>query len=350
MKPKTFWLIFTIGAALRIFWISVPPLWYDENFTLMLSRLPFAQMMQATTTDVHPPLWYIIEWIWMHIYTGDSVWMIRVPALICSLLSMLYFAELLNDLHIPERVQIAAVTLMAILPFQLWYAQEGRMYSMLELEVILALLFTLRRNWAGLFIVSVAMLYTQNYAMFYLPSIWLVSLFMQLEIAFWMRGALPLDKDLVKSQLVPAIITAAVMIAALVAYLPWMKVIFDQMQQIDDRYWIVAQGAGSVLIILYKLFMTAAVPGPFFFASYFVTFAAVVIGFYHFIRSDHPARLTIGLMALAPIALASMVSFVWQPVLLFRALIGVSPFLYIIVSWPASAFYPVRDVIQPDAV
>jgi hypothetical protein len=38
-------------------------------------------------------------------------------------------------------------------------------------------------------------------------------------------------------------------------------------------------------------------------------------------------------MAFVPLLIAWIVSLVWQPVILFRPLIGISPFLYLIVCW-----------------
>jgi hypothetical protein len=42
-------------------------------------------------------------------------------------------------------------------------------------------------------------------------------------------------------------------------------------------------------------------------------------------------------MAFAPLGIAWIASVLWQPLLLFRPLIGTSPFLYLIVSWPLAA-------------
>jgi uncharacterized membrane protein len=333
MNRKTFLTLFIIGTILRIVWINVPPLWYDENYTLVLTRLPFAQMMHATMNDVHPPLWYIIEWAWMSLLPAAPAWLVRVPALVFSVASLYIFRQLLDVLQIPERVHVAAFTLMAVLPFQLWYAQEGRMYAMLEFLVIVAFLAMLRWKWITFFVCSVAILYTQNYGPFYLVSIWLVALLSQLQIAYWMRNVIPFDKNMIKAQLVPALISGCILVAAAVMYLPWFGVVTEQMRGINDRYWIVAKSLGSILIIVYKLFMTASVPNAFYFAAYFVTFAALIIGAWNFTTSKHPALLTVAVMALAPIVMATAVSWIYQPVLLFRAFIGISPFLYIVAAW-----------------
>lgn len=333
MNRKTFPLLFSLGVILRIVWINVPPLWYDENFTLLLARMPFIEMIKATAGDVHPPLWYIIEWAWMHGPLGFAPWMIRVPALLCSIAALFLFAVVLMDLQLSPRVQTAAYFLMAVMPFQLWYAQEGRMYALLELEVILAFLCMFHFQWGKLFIISVLMMWTQNYAFFYLGTIWLVSLVMQLEITWKMGKVMTITKDMIKGQLMPALITACILVAAAVLYLPWVKVIATQMTTIQGNYWIMDKSIGAVLVSVYKVFMTASAPNAWFVASYLVTFTTLLVGLYAFIRFDHPARLTIALMAFSPLFMAWAVSCIWQPVLLFRPLIGISPFLYIVAVW-----------------
>jgi uncharacterized membrane protein len=171
MPRKTFWFLFAVAALYRLAYIWRAPLWYDENFTLILARLPFERMIQATAGDVHPPLWYLIEWILFHALPALPVWAIRIPALIFSLLAFVMFVQLCDVLHIPTRVQITAAFLMAILPMQTWYAQEGRMYALLEFLVLAALYTGLTRKWTWFLIASVAMLYTQNYGIFYLAVI-----------------------------------------------------------------------------------------------------------------------------------------------------------------------------------
>jgi uncharacterized membrane protein len=313
MKPRTFWIIYIIAIILRVVWLNVPPLWYDENFTLILARLPFGEMLNATAGDVHPPLWYVIEWAVMHISPNLPAWAIRIPALLFSLGSIPLFVAILAILKISPKVQTAALFMMAVMPFQLWYAQEGRMYAMLEFFVLLTLLAALTQNYWLIFLGSLAMLYTQNYGPFYLAAIALVVSF--------------------RERINKLNLTIAAMTSAGVLWLPWVYVIYWQMRGIEDRYWIVAKGPGAILTIVYKLFLTASVPHEFVIASYLVTFGALIVGLYTFMRSHHPERLTIAIMAFVPLLLAWTVSVLWQPVVLFRAFIGISPFLYLIVSW-----------------
>jgi uncharacterized membrane protein len=326
MTRKTFWTLFTIAAALRLFMIGRAPLWYDENFTLILARLPFDQMIKATAGDVHPPLWYIIEWIIFHAAPGLPAWAIRIPALTFSLLAFVMFVQVCKRLYIPSRVQTAAAAMMAILPMQIWYAQEGRMYAMLEFLVLAALWTGLTRRWVWFFISSVAMLYTQNYGMFYLAVIGFVLIVMDWRSATKVVSA---------------------MAAAGLLYLPWVFVIARQMSEINGRYWIMDISAGAVLNTIYKLFWSSSMLDPGIVGAYIVTFAALIIGMYSITRERIVAWWSVIAMAFLPLGLAWLASVIWQPLLLFRPLIGISPFLYIIVAWPVGVPTFQRATMRP---
>lgn len=328
MKQKTFWIIFAIAAALRIFAINRAPLWYDENFTLLLARLPFDQMIQATAGDVHPPLWYIINWILFHAFIDLPAWVVRLPALTFSLLALYTFHQLLTVIQIPSRVQWIAISLMAILPMQLWYAQEGRMYAMLEFLVLFTLFHGLKRNWVVFTFSATAMLYTQNYGLFYLAVIGVV-----IVLGFFIMGIYG-STNYWHSCINNSIISGTV---AVTLYTPWFFVVSNQMTEIEGRYWIMDAGPGAVLNAVYKQFWVSSMLSPGVITSHVITFALLIIGTYYAIKQKHWIVLSMGL---APFAIAWLVSWLWQPVLLFRPLIGTSPFLYLLVALPFASVPP----------
>jgi hypothetical protein len=313
MSSKTFWILFAIAAVMRVAFIWSAPLWYDENFTLILARLPFERMIQATAGDVHPPLWYLIEWTLFHAAPSLPAWAIRIPALIFSLAAFLMFVHFCCFMRIPNRVQVFAVFLTAVLPMQIWYAQEGRMYALLEFLVLAALVCSLSNRWFWFTVAATAMLYTQNYGVFYLTVIVLIA-------------------ALVRSEAIVKIAISCLI--AVVLYSPWSFVIASQMSEISGRYWIMDVSVGAVLNAVYKQFWTSAMMEPGIIASYVITFAALIVGIYSVMREKIHGWWVVVTMAFAPVSIAWIVSVLWQPLLLFRPLIGISPFLYLIVSWP----------------
>lgn len=337
MNRKTFTAIFCTAIAVRLLWIWVPQFWYDENFTLIVARLPFDRMMTAIRGDVHPPLWYLIEWTFLRLFPDPlaaPAWTLRLPALLFSVLALLAFRSLLDELNIPARVQVGAMLMMTLLPMQLWYAQEARMYSLLELEALLALLFALRKQWIGLTIAATAMLYTQNYGVFYCAAIGLIIFISDVKYFRFCIARWTFSTRMLVHSFISTIDAATCMLLAAALYLPWLNVLRSQMAYIGGRYWIQQPLIGDVLYTVYKLFWQSSMPDFALISGIMVTFMAISVGIMHLTHARHPAMLTILIMAFGPLFLAWIISVIWNPVLLHRALIGSSPFLYIIVSWP----------------
>src|SRR5690606_4950260 len=108
MKFNKYDWLFNAAFLLRFAGIWIPQLWYDENFTLILARLPFDRMIAATAGDVHPPLWYLIEWMFIRLFPDPVLlpaWTLRIPAFACSIFAFVFFARVLNELRIPKRVK-----------------------------------------------------------------------------------------------------------------------------------------------------------------------------------------------------------------------------------------------------
>lgn len=313
MNRKTYLVIIAVGAALRMIAMGHAPLWYDENFTLILARLPFDRMISATAGDVHPPLWYMLEWALFHVAPNLPAWAVRIPAVCFSLASLFTFHHLMRVLHVNPHTRVIALGLMAVLPMQLWYAQEGRMYAMLEFFVLFALYAALTRKWQWFTISAIGLVYTQNYGLFYIGVIAAIAAVQDIK-----RNAAPI--------LGAGIVT-------MFFYTPWFITITRQMETIEGRYWIMDAGMGAVLGAIYKQFWASAMITEGVIASYFLTFAMLILGVWQMSRTPHISNHIILTMAFAPTALAWIASYLWQPLLLFRPLIGTAPFLYLITAW-----------------
>src|SRR3990172_8957004 len=89
------WLLFCSALAVRLFHLGSESLWYDEAFSAHLAALPLPRLIAATAGDVHPPLWYIIEWLMVHTL-GASEFSLRLPAALASaggVLEMFYLVR-----------------------------------------------------------------------------------------------------------------------------------------------------------------------------------------------------------------------------------------------------------------
>jgi uncharacterized membrane protein len=317
MSRKFLAWLFGIAAVLRLGFIWLAPAWYDENFSLILSRLPLGRMLAATAGDVHPPLYYLLIWPLGQLHA--PIWALRIPGALLSLASLWLFYRLLQELQVARRVQVAAMLLMAVMPIQLYYAQEARMYSLLEFLVLAACLAMLRRRWAWFGLACALMLYTQYYAAFYIAALGLVAMIRSKQEEFmriYMAGAL-----------------------AALAFLPWMIVLQNQMQTLQGSYWMQLTGPGMPVRVLFEnLFMppaNAVTQIPLMLVCFAWLTGALLCGILH-----RPANLgSLLWLAFLPFGLALVVSLVWQPVLHYRPLIGISPFLYILLAGPAELLF-----------
>jgi hypothetical protein len=328
------WL-FAVSAVLRLAFVWVAPAWYDENFSLILSRLPLGQMLAATAGDVHPPLYYLLIWPLGQLHA--PIWALRIPGALLSLASVWLFWRILQAFELRPHVQAAALVLMAIMPIQLYYAQEARMYSLLEFLVLAACLAMLRRRWAWFGLACGLMLYTQYYAIFYIAALGLVALIRARWIEKYPFGPdYPLGFAVSIEEYRKFFLSLAL---AGLAFLPWVIVLQNQMHTLSGNYWMQLTGVGMLPRVLFEiLFMppgNAVTQIPLMLACFTWVVGALLYASLH-----RPNNLgSIVWLAFLPFALAILVSLVWQPVLHYRPLIGISPFLYILLALPVEALF-----------
>ena len=214
MKSKLPLLLAAVGILLRAIPVWAVPTWYDENFTILLARLPIDRLLAATAGDMHPPLWYLLCWPLGHI-PGIPAWMIvRLPSVLASIATLWVWWQILK-LTVPgNKVRMVAFALFCFLPQQIYYVQEGRMYALLTLLVLLGWLCILRKQWVWLAVATALMLYLHNYGLFYAAALWL--------------AAIVYDRRNWKA------VTIAISCAGL-AFIPWLIILLRQMSQIDRK-------------------------------------------------------------------------------------------------------------------
>ncbi|RME45040.1 MAG: hypothetical protein D6796_11030, partial [Caldilineae bacterium] len=150
--PATEYLLLALAMALRFYRLGAQSLWSDEGNSLALARAGLAEIAARTALDIHPPLYYWLLKGWL------------------ALLGQSEFAA--RSLSAVLGVLLAAMFVAAVSPFQVYYAQEARMYMLLALLGTLCVWLAVtwwtatgsRRRWlpAGGYALAAAMgLYTQ---------------------------------------------------------------------------------------------------------------------------------------------------------------------------------------------
>ncbi|MCB0088903.1 MAG: hypothetical protein KDE54_13395 [Caldilineaceae bacterium] len=139
-------LMVTLCAfALRAHHLDFQSFWSDEGISLLRSSQPLAQMLALMPVE-HVPGYFVLLHFWLQL-SGQSDFALRFLSLWPSVLGVVLAWRLALDLATPtanpvrsarpDRAKtdsltaLSAALLLAFSTFQIWYAQEARMYGWL---------------------------------------------------------------------------------------------------------------------------------------------------------------------------------------------------------------------------
>ncbi|MDZ5433675.1 glycosyltransferase family 39 protein [Pseudomonas fluorescens] len=122
-------VLITLALIVRFHGISIPVIWYDEAYSLLLSERSPALIWSTTAGDVHPPLYYVILHFWMKVL-GNSALSARSLSALADVGTLLLCTKLMS-LIATRRAACFAGVLLALLPISVRYSQEVRMYALL---------------------------------------------------------------------------------------------------------------------------------------------------------------------------------------------------------------------------
>lgn len=122
-----------LAAALRLYGIGHQSLWFDEAYTAMLVKLPLGSMLGTIRrTESTPYLYYLLAWVWTHIFGHGAVGLRTLSALFgTAAVPVTYLAA--TRLLDSRRVGLIVAALAAFNPLLIWYSQEARAYELLVL-------------------------------------------------------------------------------------------------------------------------------------------------------------------------------------------------------------------------
>lgn len=324
------YLLFLIATIIRFYRLDAAPYWYDEAFTGLLMRLDLPALLDAIAGDTHPPLYYLLVWLVTRVI-GVGAWQIRAISAVFSVGCVVIVWVLSADYLKSKQARLLATALTALMPAQLWFAQEARMYSLLSFEFLLTLYCVNRRKFLPVAIGVTALLFTHNYGLFYAPVLFLIAAKRELPhplivstdryygIEKWQPEDRARPKDLLLSFVIPGFLYAVI----------WLPVLFSQMQEIHGNYWIMPVTPGAVLYVVQMLFLSHATPEPL--QALFIMLAYGLFT-WSLIEGLFEKQLELIAIILAPFVLAVCASLLWQPVLLHRAFLPIAPLVYILLS------------------
>ncbi|TFG85189.1 MAG: hypothetical protein E4H18_05590, partial [Hyphomicrobiales bacterium] len=214
--------IMLLAAVLRFWGLGSKSLWLDEIMSQRRARGTFSQMIgEVAAGDAHPPGYYALQWLAKPL--GGGEYAVRVPAAVAGvavvlatyLLGKALLGAALPGADLPGAAGgLAAAAFAAISPFQIYYSQEARPYSLAMLLAALSLWLLLRLlaapdaakpaasralPWIAYTLLASAMLYTHYYLAFALLA----------EGAILAASPRPQSKRIIKRWLVSRAVAAA---------------------------------------------------------------------------------------------------------------------------------------------
>ena len=131
--PSTwrYWLLIAIlllAFGLRLQRLGADSLWYDETVTVHLAGRSVPALVAHTARDIHPPGYYLLLHGWARL-AGLSEFSAAFLSLLFGVL-LVALAYRLGRAVFGVRAGLLAALLVALSPFNLWYSQEVRMYTL----------------------------------------------------------------------------------------------------------------------------------------------------------------------------------------------------------------------------
>ncbi|MDX6697199.1 MAG: mannosyltransferase [Solirubrobacteraceae bacterium] len=165
-------VVVAIAAALRFATLGQQSFWYDESFTIRLVRGSFGDMLHGVSdTESTPPLYYVVAWLWAHVFGSGEVGLRSLSAVCGTGLVLVVFA--IGRRLAGRTAGLLAAALTAVNPLLVWYSQEARSYMLVTLlcaGTVLAWLAArepgARRALAAWALLSAAALATHYFAVF----------------------------------------------------------------------------------------------------------------------------------------------------------------------------------------
>jgi mannosyltransferase len=311
--------IIGVGFALRVYYLGQRTIWYDEAFSFFLSAATPQAILQGTATDIQPPLYYLLLHFWQGL--GGSLYLLRFLSVIFSVLCMPLVYQIARSLFVP-RLAIYAMLLVAVAPFQIAYAQELRMYSLLAFSFAVFTFAFLKlingdARWRTVLVLGLSGavgLYSQSIAVL----TWVVP-----DIYLLVRRDWRLLKPLLAGQLL-----------SLVLFLPWLGVLATQWINVQHSYWTTSPGL--VEIIQLFLAFTTYQPLPIWFLpiALFVTLAVVAFILVELTCGRRPSTLgLIVMLVIIPPLLMIALSYIIRSIFVVRAVILSSLAFSILMAW-----------------
>lgn len=178
-------MLLLLGIALRFYRLGSQGIWLDESITWGFARFPTGETIAAAFLDGHPPLHYLLVQATLWLLPASEIAVRLVSALSSALLLVTIAVHLRR--HWGRRAAFYGVWIAALSTFDLYFAQEARMYALFAFLCFLAYALLVEalgdhpRLLLAWSLVTVLTFWTHFYAIFVIG----VFLFFVVALWFW---------------------------------------------------------------------------------------------------------------------------------------------------------------------
>ncbi|HZC07742.1 MAG TPA: glycosyltransferase family 39 protein [Ktedonobacterales bacterium] len=318
-------LVVSVAAIIvRSLGMGRQSLWLDEAYSVYLSSHRLPQILDFTaSSDAHPPLYYLLLHIWMALF-GPSALAVRELSLLASVAAalMTYFVGRVVGSH---RAALLAALMMALSSFQIWYAQEARMYALTTLATLVALYGLTRalrdtraRYWTIFVTGMLAALYLDYSAGYVLFGV---------IVWFVVAGRRRVDI------IVPFV---ASMLAVLIGYLPWLPSFLQQIRGVAGlTAWIGGASGTGLMSVLTDFFFNRSnlsEPSGTLIGWLATGVSLVAVAYALWAPRRHPGYPLLALWVACPLGLGLISEFYNHPITISRTMMVVLPELLLLLA------------------
>lgn len=328
-------LIISFLFLILLFYIYVkyPFLSVDEGYTRGLLDLNLADMVSVTANDVHPPLYYFINFLFAKLVNAiglnmDVMHLIEFPALIPYLIIVVIALTKIRKDYGWLTAGIFTLALISLSEFFTYYL-TARMYTWTLLFTVIAFLFVKdileKNNYISWIMLSVFLILAAYCHYFSILTSIVIYMMLFVWILFYQ------EREFIKDNLKKFF---ASVLACVILFMPWLFVMINQMEYVKGNYWIPKVTFDN--LVYYMSYGFTISGNQIIQLLSFLVMIAIFIALYNKFnetRNSHDTFLLMGYGAfVGTILLGFIVSVLYKPILYDRYLLHAVGVLWIAIS------------------
>jgi len=309
--------IIVLGFGLRLFQLDKRDFWFDEVITHRhISTAYSAENRNFINNflEKNPPFYFALLRQWSRIF-GKSEFSLRFLSSLLGILSIALLYKV-SGLLFSRSVSLLAAGFLSLSPFQIWYSQEARAFSLSAALSLLNTYLILRaiksddnKYWLW-YSLSLSFLFLTTYFSFFLlvPQAVLV-IYNRKFILKWLISFLG---------------------SGLLFFIFLYPTFMRQFATLQHANWLPASGGPGFILASLNNFVIGYNAGPAVFQA--ALFLILGVGFFACFNMAAKQLIILFFFFAAPVILALIFSKIFFPVYLDRNMIIFCPFLYILLS------------------